>query len=185
MPWRCVSSGLVHWTPWFVVHQDDVVRPDGSAGTYQRVESRGSVTVLAIDDEDYLALTRQWIYTHEEPQWRLPGGGIDINDLDPLCAAKRELAEETGLRAENWSSIGQINCADSLTNHVDYMFLATGLSQGDNSLGPGETDLLVIRVPLSEAVRMAINGHVPDAGSAHALLLLAARRAGIGLEATQ
>jgi hypothetical protein len=58
MPWRRVSTGLVHWTPWFVVRQDDVVRPDGSVGTYQRVESRGSVTVLAIDDKDYLAITR-------------------------------------------------------------------------------------------------------------------------------
>jgi 8-oxo-dGTP pyrophosphatase MutT (NUDIX family) len=115
----------------------------------------------------------------------LPGGGIDINDVDPLCAAKRELAEETGLRAECWSPMGQINCADSLTNHVDYMFLATGLSQGDSSLGPGETDLQVMRVPLSEAVRMAMDGQVPDAGSAHALVLLAARRAGIGLEAAK
>jgi 8-oxo-dGTP pyrophosphatase MutT (NUDIX family) len=138
------------------------------------------VTVLAIDEDDCLAITRQWIYLHEGSQWRLPGGGIDIGDVDPLAAAKRELAEETGLRAEHWTSMGKINCADSLTNHVDHLFLATGLTQGDSSLDPCEADLKVIRLPFSEAVGMAMNGQVPDAGSAHALVLLAAQRAGIG-----
>lgn len=183
VPWRRISSSLVHDTPWFVVRQDDVVRPDGSPGTYQRVDSRGSVTVLAIDEDDRLTITRQWIYLHEGSQWRLPGGGIDITDIDPLAAAKRELAEETGLRAKNWTSMGKINCADSLTNHIDHLFLATGLTQGDASLDACEADLEVIRLPFMEAVEMAMNGQVPDAGSAHALVLLAAQRAGIGQKA--
>jgi 8-oxo-dGTP pyrophosphatase MutT (NUDIX family) len=174
----------VHQTPWFVVRQDDVVRPDGSPGIYQRVDSRGSVTILAIDEEDHLTITRQWIYLHEGSQWRLPGGGIDTGDISPLAAAKRELAEETGLRAENWTRLGKINCADSLTNHVDHLFLATGLTQGAASLDPGEADLEVIHLPLMQAVEMAMNGEIPDAGSAHALVLLAARRAGIGQKAS-
>jgi len=185
MPWRRISSSLVHVTPWFVVRQDDVVRPDGLTGTYQRVDSRGSVTVLAIDDDDCLAITQQWIYLHGGSQWRLPGGGIDVSDPDPLSAAKRELAEETGLRAENWYAMGRINCADSLTNHVDYLFLATGLTQGDSSLDPCEADLKVVLLPFLDAVQMAMNGQVPDAGSAHALVLLAARRAGIGMKVNQ
>jgi 8-oxo-dGTP pyrophosphatase MutT (NUDIX family) len=181
-PWRRVSSSLVHTTPWFVVRQDDVVRPDGSAGKYERVDSRGAVTVLAIDEYDHVAITRQWIYLHENTQWRLPGGGIDIDDATPLAAAKRELAEETGLRAARWRPMGRINCADSLTNHVDYLFLATGLTQGEQSLGPGEADLRVLRLPLRRAVSMAMNDQVPDAGSAHALVKYAAQRAGIGAE---
>lgn len=182
-PWRRLSSNLVHHTPWFVVRQDDVVRPDGSAGTYERVDSRGAVTVLAIDEFDHVAITRQWIYLHEDTQWRLPGGGIDTSDASPLEAAKRELAEETGLRAAEWSAMGRINCADSLTNHVDYLFLATGLTQGKQSLGPGEGDLRVLRLPLWQAVRMAMDDQVPDAGSAHALVKYAAQRAGIGTDA--
>jgi 8-oxo-dGTP pyrophosphatase MutT (NUDIX family) len=179
-PWRRVSSSLVHTTPWFVVRQDDVVRPDGSAGKYERVDSRGAVTVLAIDEYDHVAITRQWIYLHENTQWRLPGGGIDIDDATPLAAAKRELAEETGLRAARWRAMGRIHCADSLTNHVDYLFLATGLTQGRQSLEPGESDLRVLRLPWRRAVHMAMNDQVPDAGSAHALVKYAAQRAGIG-----
>ncbi|HEX4705416.1 MAG TPA: NUDIX hydrolase [Pseudonocardiaceae bacterium] len=179
-PWRRLSSSLVHTTRWFVVRQDDVLRPDGSAGVYERVDSRGAVTVLAIDDDDHVAITRQWIYLHENTQWRLPGGGIDVDDATPLDAAKRELAEETGLRAGRWTSMGRINCADSLTNHVDHLFLATGLTQGEPRLDACEADLRVVRLPFSYAVTLAMNDQVPDAGSAHALVMYAARRAGIG-----
>lgn len=178
-PWRRLSSKLVHTTQWFVVRRDKVLRPDGSPGVYERVDSPGAVTVLALDGDD-VVLTRQWIYLHEATQWRLPGGGIDSADSDPLDAAKRELAEETGLRARKWQKIGAINCADSLTNHVVHLFLATELSQGDSRLEPGESDLKVIRLPFRTAVEMALGNEVPDAGSAHALVLHAARTAGIG-----
>lgn len=160
-----------------------MLRPDGSAGTYERIDSRGAVTVLAIYDDDHIAITRQWIYLHENVQWRLPGGGIDEDDATPLDAAKRELAEETGLRANNWTSMGKINCADSLTNHVAHLFLATGLTQGAPNLAPCESDLRVLRLPFCQAVQLAMNDEVPDAGSAHALVMYAARRAGIGVAA--
>ncbi|HEX5405823.1 MAG TPA: NUDIX hydrolase [Pseudonocardiaceae bacterium] len=175
-----MSSSLIHSNRWFVVHQDDVVRPDGSAGTYERVDSPGAVSVLALDSDDTMFITRQWIYLHGATQWRLPGGGIDMADASPLDAAKRELADETGLRAENWQPIGRINCADSMTNHVAHLFLATGLTQGEQHLEPGESDLQVVRLPLRDAIELAMRNEVPDAGSAHALVMYAARRAGIG-----
>lgn len=175
-PWRCLSSKIVHATDWFEVHRDRVTLPDGSSGVYEGVNSPGAVTVLALDDDDHVVITRQWIYLHGATQWRLPGGGIDRTDDSPLTSAKRELAEETGLRAKHWQSLGKINCADSLTNHVVHLYLATELSQGESDLGPGEADLRVTRLPFAKAVDMAMANEVPDAGSAHALVMHAARR---------
>jgi 8-oxo-dGDP phosphatase len=179
-PWRRLSTRLLRTTPWFSVSQDAVVRPDGTPGVYERIDSRGAVTVLAVYDDDHVAITRQWIYLHGNEQWRLPGGGIDQDDATPLDAAKRELAEETGLRAAKWTQMGRINCADSLTNHVAHLFRAQGLTQGPPNLGAGEADLCVLRLPLQKAVNLAMNDEVPDAGSAHALVMYAAKRAGIG-----
>lgn len=179
-PWRRLSSSLVHANPWFEVRTDQVVRPDGTCGVYERVDSRGSVAVLALAADDTVVLTRQWIYLHDATQWRLPGGGIDSDDPDPFTAARRELAEETGLRAAVWQRLGSINCADSITNHVAHLFLATELTQGEPRIEPGEDDLRVVRLPFDHAVDLVLRHEVPDAASAHALVLCAARRAGIG-----
>jgi len=171
-----VGSRIVHATPWFVVRRDAVVRPDGAPDVYQHVIAPGAVTVLALGADDRVAMTRQWIYTHGSTQWRLPGGGIDAADADPLSAAQRELAEETGLRARAWTQIGRIHGADSLSNHVDHIFLATGLTQGAADPGGGEADLALSWLPFQDAVTLVTAGHVPHAGSAYALLLLAVRR---------
>jgi len=175
-----VDSDVVHTTPWFVVRRDAVVRPDGAADVYQHVIAPGAVTVLALDPQHRVALTRQWIYTHGSTQWRLPGGGIDHCDADPLAAARRELAEETGLRAAEWTPIGRVHGADSLSNHVDHIFLATGLTQGPPDPGGGEVDLAMSWLPFDEAVRLVTGGQVPHAGSAYAVLLLAVTRVGLG-----
>lgn len=175
--WRLLDSRVLHTTPWFTVHHDSVTRPDGSRDVYEHVVSRGSVTVLAMDTEDRVALTRQWIYTHGTRQWRLPGGGIDETDGSPLEAACRELAEETGMRAADWAAIGTVHCADSLSNHAEHAFRACGLTSGGTlCLGPGEADLELHWLPFGTALELVTSGRVPHAGSAYAILMEALRR---------
>jgi 8-oxo-dGTP pyrophosphatase MutT (NUDIX family) len=176
MVWQRLATNVVHRSPWFEVRADDVVRPDGGHSTYTHVVAPGSVTVLALQDDDHVVLTRQWIYTHGGTEWRLPGGAVDDEDASPLAAARRELAEETGLRAEKWERLGQIHGADSLSNHVDHIFLATGLTQGEADLGPGESDLRVRTMPFRHALDLVHQGMLPHAGSSHALLVMALRR---------
>lgn len=160
------------------MRRDAVVRPDGGRGEYQHVVAPGSVTVLALGEDRRVVLTRQWIYTHGGTQWRLPGGGIEPGDADAAAAARRELAEETGTSAARWEPIGRIHGADSLSNHVDHIFLATDLTAGRAHPDPAEADLKVVRLPFAEAVRLVMAGQVPHAGSAYALLFLAVRLAG-------
>ncbi len=174
--WRRLATEVVHRTRWFEVRRDDVVRPDGSRGDYDHVVVPGSVTVLAIDDAGRAVVTRQWIYTHGAVQWRLPGGGIEPRDAGPAAAARRELAEETGLHARRWEPLGRVHGADSVSNHVDWMFLATGLTSHAAALEPGEADLQVVRLPFGELLDLVRAGEVPHAASAHAVLATALRR---------
>jgi ADP-ribose pyrophosphatase len=155
---------------WFEVHRDEARRPDGSVGHYDHVVAPPAVTVLALDDHDRVAVTRQWIYTHHEVQWRLPAGRIDTHDGDPEVAARRELVEETGVVAREWTALGAVNGADSLTDHRDHAFFATGLTLGENDLEPGESDLELHWVPAGRLVEMTLGGLLPHAGSTFAVL---------------
>jgi 8-oxo-dGDP phosphatase len=176
--WRCLDSVVVLATPWFDVRQDAVIRPDGLDDVYHHVATRGSVTVLALSSEDKVLMTRQWIYTHGGTQWRLPAGVIDAGDTDPAGAAARELAEETGLRAARWESIGEINGADSLTNHVDHVFAARDLTQGESAREGGEADMSLCWVSFPEALALVRSGQIRHAGSIYALLSLGISRVG-------
>ena len=169
--WASLASEAKFASQWFEVWRDDALRPDGSRGFYDHVVAPPAVTVLAIDARRHVAVTRQWIYTHREAQWRLPAGRIDDVDVVPEDAARRELAEETGVSATDWTPLGTINCADSLTNHQDHAFLATGLTNGgDRQLEPGEADLELHWLPVAQVVEMVLAGELPHAGSTFAVL---------------
>jgi ADP-ribose pyrophosphatase len=96
-------------------------------------------------------------------------------DADPAAAARRELAEETGVSATDWVGLGTINCADSLTNHRDHAFLATGLTLGEPRLEAGEADLELHWRPFEQVVDMVGAGEIPHAGSSFAILLARAK----------
>lgn len=132
--------------------------------------------MLAMDRHERIMLTRQWIYTHESTQWRLPGGGIDPDDRSVVAAAHRELAEETGLTAARWELVGKVHGADSLSNHVDSTFFASELSSCEQRLRPGEDDLEARWVSFDYALDLVLRGQLPHAGSAHAVLRMAVRR---------
>jgi 8-oxo-dGTP pyrophosphatase MutT (NUDIX family) len=176
--WRLLSSAILHRSRLFDVLRDSVTRPDGSADVYEHVATRGSVAVLALDASDRVAVTRQWIYTHGSRQWRLPGGGIDLSDRSPLAAAGRELAEETGVRARKWESIGAVHGADVLSNHVEHAFRATELTIGEVRLERSESDLELHWLSFAQVLGMVTDGQLPHAASTYAILMDAVRRAG-------
>lgn len=173
--WTRLASDVRFASQWFEVRRDEARRPDGSIGKYDHVVAPPAVTVLAVDDLDRVAVTRQWIYTHDEPQWRLPAGRIDDHDCAPEAAARRELAEETGVEAREWTALGAVNGADSLTNHRDHAFLATGLTFGERRLEPGEADLELHWFAADRVVGMTLDGLLPHAGSSFAVLAAKAR----------
>jgi beta-phosphoglucomutase family hydrolase len=170
-PWTTVSTRQVYENPWIAVHHEEVTQPDGQPGIYGRVALKNyAVGVVPLHDDGTVTLVGQYRYTMNEYSWEIPEGGCPFGE-SLVEGARRELLEETGLSAEHIVALGgEIQMSNSISDERGYLFLATGLSQGDAD--PEGTERLALkRVPLEVAVDMAVTGEIKDGLTVLALLL--------------
>jgi 8-oxo-dGTP pyrophosphatase MutT (NUDIX family) len=176
-PWQRVSRTVAYENPWITVFHDDVVRPDGSPGIYGVVHFQNTaVGVVAIDDQDRVALVAQHRYTLDHRSWEIPEGGAAPGET-PLAGAQRELREEAGVEATDWRELARTHTSNSVTDEIAILFQATGLRHGPASLEATETDLTLHWVPFDEVLAMALDGRMTDAMSVVAILRIALERA--------
>jgi 8-oxo-dGTP pyrophosphatase MutT (NUDIX family) len=172
MGWQKHSSKIVYENPWMVVREDTVTNPGGGRNLYGHVQFKNvAVAVLPIDGDGCTRLVGQSRYTLGQYSWELPMGGAPL-DEDPVAAARRELREETGLRAADWRELMRLHLSNSITDELGIVYVATGLSEGEAALEETE-DIVVRKLPLDEAIDMALAGEITDALSAAALLRFA------------
>lgn len=129
--------------------------------------SPDSVLVVPHFENGDTMLVRQWRHAWEASSWEVPAGTLG-RDEDPLAGARRELEEETGLRAEKLTSLGTAHGAAILTGTA-HMYLAEGLSQSEQNLEPYEQDMEVRRLPLIDAFEAGLAGEIAHSGSITAL----------------
>lgn len=115
---------------------DEAVRPDGETVAYPYVAAPDSVRVLAVRRGRVAAVT-QYHYLHQREITDLPGGLVDEGEL-PVDAARRELAEETGLKAAWLHRLGTVATARATSTETCHLFLAHQCAEGDASLDAGE-----------------------------------------------
>jgi 8-oxo-dGTP pyrophosphatase MutT (NUDIX family) len=171
--WKKLSSRTVYENAWMRVLEDDVVNPGGGRNLYGHVHFKNvAVAIVALDEADNTWLVGQSRYTLGQYSWELPMGGAPL-DEPPLVAAKRELAEETGIRADNWQALMRLHTSNSITDEIGIAYIATGLSFGDTDFEETE-DLSVRKLTLDDAVEMVLDGRITDAISAATLLRVSA-----------
>jgi 8-oxo-dGTP pyrophosphatase MutT (NUDIX family) len=172
-PWETVSTRVVYDNPWISVREDEVVRPDGRPGIYGVVHFKNvAVGVLAVEGGE-VYLVGQYRYTLERYSWEIVEGGCPEGE-ETLEAARRELEEEAGLRARNWVRMGEAHLSNSATDEFAVWYLATDLEHCERR-PEGTERLQVRRVPVEEALRMALAGEITDALSMLALMQLSLR----------
>ena len=126
-PWITRSSRTAYQNQWIRVREDEVLRPDGTPGIYGVVEVPASVGIVAVNQKDYVVLIGQWRYTLSRYLIEIPRGGSD-GEPDILTVAQRELAEEAGLSAARWQTLGAVEVNSGITTDIQHLFLATELS---------------------------------------------------------
>lgn len=175
MSWKKLSSRTVFENDWMQVLEDHVINPGGGENLYGHVHFKNrAVAIVALDEAGNTWLVGQDRYTLGEYSWELPMGGAPLEE-PPLEAAKRELQEETGIRAANWEELMRLHPSNSITDEMGIAYVATGLSFGETQFEETE-DLDVRKLPLPEAVDMVLDGKITDAISAAALLRINAVR---------
>ncbi|MEN6459836.1 MAG: NUDIX hydrolase [Syntrophomonas sp.] len=145
------------------VRVDTVTIPDGKQSTREIVEHRGAVAIVAVYEDGNICMVRQYRKPVEKVLLEIPAGTMENNE-DPLECAKRELAEETGLRAEHWEKILFYYSAPGFSDERLYLYLATGLTAGVTNLDSDEF-IEVEKIPLKKAYDMIFDGTIIDGKS--------------------
>ncbi|MCJ0979407.1 NUDIX hydrolase [Rhodococcus sp. ARC_M12] len=157
---------------------DQVAMPNGRQAEREVIEHHGAVGILAVDDQDRVAMIEQYRHPIGRRLWELPAGLLDAPGEQPVLAAQRELAEETGLAAQTWSVLVDVLASPGFTDEAVRIFLAQDLTEVDRpEAHDEEADIKLSYVPLDEAVRRALSGEIVNASAVAGVLAFAAARA--------
>ncbi len=160
-PWTVKTRSSCFENPWIRIVDHEVEHPDGSPGEYGVVQFKNlAIGILPIDDDGMVWLVGQHRFPHDQYGWELPEGGGPL-DTDPLESAKRELAEETGLRAQDWALFFSFDVSNSVTNERAKCFFAWNLEPGPAAPEPSEV-LTIKRISFSSLYEMVLSGEITD-----------------------
>lgn len=168
-PWTVKSVTRPFENQWLALDQYEVVRPDGSDGTYTVVRPhRVAVGVLPIEPDGSVHLVGQWRFPLGHYSWEMPEGGAEPGE-DPLACAKRELEEETGLTAARYVPVLEMDISNSLTDERAVLYLAFDLKAGEAR--PEATEVLRRRrAHFMDVVARVTDGRIRDGLTVAAVL---------------
>ena len=150
------------------LYKDNVTLPNGKEAIREVIRHQGAVCVVAVDDDMNIYLVRQYRYPFADVITEIPAGKLDAGET-PLEGAARELREETGIIAKNYTYLGELYTSPAFLDEVIHMYLAKGLSFEKQS--PDEDEFVEVdKVNINDFVKEIMNGKVPDSKTQTAVL---------------
>ena len=169
-----LASREIYRNPWLIFREDDIRRPDGSPGVYAVVDKPTYALVMPYDGHRF-QLVEQFRYPVGARRWEFPQGTAPgVADTEPFELAERELREETGLRATSFELLGQIDIAPGMSSQRGWVFLATGIAEGESDREHEEQDMRSAWFSRDEVEQMIRSSVIVDSQSiaAYGLFLL-------------
>lgn len=175
------DSETLHVGRVLAVRLDQVVMPGGGVVRREIVEHPGAVAILPLHDDATVVMINQYRHAVGRRLRELPAGLLDTEGEDPVSTARRELVEEVGCTAQDWSVLVDVVSSPGFSDEAVRVFLARGLTEIGRPAGGDdeEADLSVVRVPLADAVRQVLAGEIVNASTVAGLLAAQAVLAGI------
>jgi 8-oxo-dGTP pyrophosphatase MutT (NUDIX family) len=168
-PWTVLRKEEKFTCSYFTVRSDTVTHGAGLPRTYNSIRMKSFGVIIApIDDEGCTTLIGQYRYVLDRFTWEVPGGGCKL-DQEPMEAARIELSEETGYRADHWLRLFDASVSPGSIDGSAQCFVVWGLHSGAPH-PEQEERLLQRRVPFAEAISMALSGEISNLASISLLL---------------
>ncbi len=160
-PWTIKSSERLYKDRFVEFRVDEVVKPSGVESRYATGRMLPGVSVLALDEEGFVHLTKQFRYAVGKDSVEVVSGGLDAGE-EERAAALRELKEELGIEAGELVDLGLVDAVTSQVSAPARIYLARDLKFGEHDRGGSEL-METPRVTLDEAVRMVMDGEITHA----------------------
>ncbi len=147
--------------------KDKVLCPNGNESFREIVRHNGGAAVLCINENEEILLVKQFRYAYDEVMYEIPAGKLEKNE-DPLLAAKRELEEETGNKAESLDFLGAIYPTCGYSSEIIYLYLARNCKKSHTHFD--EDEVIESKFyKLDDVKNMILNGEIKDAKTICAL----------------
>src|SRR4051812_27142179 len=173
--WPVVDSADLYRSDWVMSFRSDELHRPGDHTTFRRLvlEHPGAVIVLAVDDRERAYCLWQYRHPARRRLVELPAGLLDAEGEEPLEAARRELREEAGLEAAEWTLVGTTWSSPGISEEIMHLFLARTLTSvsGDFERTHEEADMAGGWVPVADLRAAVLAGDVGDGPLVQALLL--------------
>ncbi|KKX56891.1 NUDIX hydrolase [Brevibacillus borstelensis] len=164
---KTISSQTIYEGKVITLKVDEVLLPNGHTAKREIVTHQGAVAVMALTDEGKLVAVRQFRKPLEQVIVELPAGKLEPGE-EPLACAKRELQEETGYQAKDYTLLSSFFTSPGFANEILHLYLATGLTKGESQ--PDEDEFVeVLELTLEEAHELHRLGEIRDAKTVAAL----------------
>lgn len=150
------------------VYSDTALLENGCEAKRDVVRHPGGVCIVALTENNDVYFVKQFRYPQQKVMLEIPAGKLEWGE-DPLTCGKRELREETGNTADEFTYLGSLTPTPAYDTEVIYMYLAKGLHQDKQKLDEDEF-LEAFTIPLDKAVEMVMNNEIEDAKTQLALL---------------
>ncbi|MBI2610271.1 NUDIX hydrolase [Candidatus Giovannonibacteria bacterium] len=167
-PWKIKKTRVVYKNPWITVREDSVLRPDGKPGIFGVVTMLPGVSVIPLDENGNVYLTKEFHYGVGRTTIEAISGGIEKGE-NLLKTAKRELKEETGLTAKKWTYLGVVDPFTTVVNSSNHIYLAEQLNHGKSN-PEGTEKIKVIKMPFKNGLKMVLDSKITHCATCVAIL---------------
>jgi 8-oxo-dGTP pyrophosphatase MutT (NUDIX family) len=168
-PWKTISGKIVYDNPWINLTEYQVMTPANTPGIYGKIHFKNiAVGIIALDEQGNTYLVGQYRFPLNEYSWEIPEGGCP-EGTDILTSAKRELKEETGFEANQWTELLRMYLSNSVSDEYVVVFIAQDLVAGEAE--PEDTEKLAIKkLPFATAMEWVMEGKITDSITVAAIL---------------